>query len=717
MPFSFGHPWFLTALASVGIPLYLHLYYRKTPVKRDFPSLRLIRLSNQTLLNRSRLKNLILLMMRIFMILLLTFALARPFLSFGGNLSVGNGAPSAFVIVLDNSMSMGATHHGISLFNAAKARAIEILERMGPNDKASIILLNDPGTVLFPQLTWDKVDLKESIRNAGLTAAGTNLYGAMLPAIKMLMPIRSYKRSVYVISDVTKNSWKPFLDAYDLKRVDSGLDLVLVPVGGETAPPNLAITELSLRTPVVLKGRSVPVQATVVNFGSHLQKTVLSIFIDGDKKLEIPVELQPGEHRRVIASCTFAAEGVSHVRANLPADALVFDDSRHLAVKVLAPQKILILRPPPDEQGRDTPDDLYLRFALNPLNRREQTSFIIERRSPEEAVNVPLTPFTAVLLVNGRRLPPELVKSLGSYVMGGGNLLIIAGSRTDPNWYNTNLIDNMGSGYLLPARIVKRLGNAVSKMTAYQLTDFDVGHPSFRLFTNEENGDPGRAHIFEFFQVEPNPRALVLAKLSHGLPAIVEEPRGQGRVVLITFPLDVSWSDWPLKPTFLPFLHQTLFGLISRGGLPADSYLPGSPISMMLREEGLKKVTLTLPDGHLRDMPIRHEGPGLITVSTTDTDQAGFYQLVCEWSDHIWKQGFAVNPPAEESDMERMPTSEIPRFITLKQRPGIGEKLGEKVTLVREGREVGVPLLWALFILAFSEFLFANRPSSRAVKP
>ncbi|MFZ2956492.1 MAG: BatA and WFA domain-containing protein [Candidatus Ozemobacteraceae bacterium] len=717
MPFSFGHPWFLAGLAALGIPVYLHLYYRKTPIRRDFPSLRLIRLSTQTLLNRMRLKNLILLAMRIAVLLLLTLALARPFLSFGGNLAVGNGAPSAFVIVLDNSMSMGAAHQGISLFNAAKGRAIEILERMGAYDKASIVLLNDPGTVLFPQLTWDKNELKEAVRNTGLTSAGTNLYTSLLPAMKLLTPVRSYKRSVYVITDVTKNSWKPFLDAYDLKRLDPGIDLVLVPVGGETAPPNLSVTELSLLTPIVLKGRSVPVQATVANFSARTQRTMLSLFIDGDKKLELPVELQPGEHKRVTASCTFLTDGMSQVRATLPPDALSHDDSRYLAVKVLAPQKVLVLNPPPDREGRETPDDLYLRFALNPLNRRDQTAFVIERRSPEEAVNVSLAPFTAIFLVNGRRLPPEFVKSLGSYVMGGGNLLIVAGSRVDPNWYNTNLLDNMGSGYLLPARVVKRLGNAVSKAVAYQLTDFDVGHPSFKLFSDEENGDPGRARIFEFFQVEPNPSAMVLARMSHGLPAIIEESRGQGHVVLFTFPLDVSWSDWPLKPTFLPFLHQTVLGLISRGGLPVDSFRPGSPVSLLVREEGLKKITLTPPDGRPRDLPIRREGPGLITVSTTDTDQAGFYRLDCEWSDHLWKQGFAVNPPPEESDLERLPTSAIPRFITLKHRAGSGEKLGEKITLVREGWEVGLPFLWAVFILALGEVFFANRPSARVGKP
>jgi hypothetical protein len=44
-----------------------------------------------------------------------------------------------------------------------------------------------PRTVLFPQLTWDKNELKEAVRNAPLSAAGTNL-AAPAARIKLLAP-------------------------------------------------------------------------------------------------------------------------------------------------------------------------------------------------------------------------------------------------------------------------------------------------------------------------------------------------------------------------------------------------------------------------------------------------------------------------------------------------------------------------------------------------
>ncbi|MBF0408715.1 MAG: BatA and WFA domain-containing protein [Candidatus Riflebacteria bacterium] len=711
MPFHFGNPWFLLAALGIGVPIYLHLYYRKNPVQKFFPSLRLIRLSSQTILNKMKLKNLILLALRIAVILFLVSALAKPFISTGGNLDSGNGSPSAFVVVLDNSMSMGASHRGISLFNAAKSRALEILDKMGQNDKASVVLMNDPGTVLFQQLSWDKNDLREAIRNTTLGHSGTNVHSALVSALKMILPVKSFKRTIYVISDVTKTAWKTFSESFDLTKIPRDIDLVLIPVGEETAPPNLAVSNLELSAPLVLAGRTAPLLVTVSNFSSSPQKSMLSVFINGDKKHELALDLAPDEKKRVSIPCTFQKEGASHIRASISADSLSADDSRHLAVKVLASQKVLILHPPRFIDGRDSTDDLYLRFALNPLNKKDNPVFNVDRRSEEETSGIDLNQYSSVFLVNIRKLPPEFVKNLSAYLLSGGNVIIFPGSRVDPNWYNTYFFDEPGSSYILPGRLVKRIGNSVAKSFAYQITDIDSAHPAFKFFSSEENGDISRAQIYEFIQIEPLNSAQILGRMSHGLPAVIEESRGQGRVMLFAFNADNSWSNWPMKPTFLPFIHQTVFGMIGRGGLAFDSITPQTPVTLQLKEDGLQEVVLETPGGEKTSLPTRKEGPGLIIVSTSNTDTAGFYRLTAKWKNRTQAQAFAVNPPADESDLERFPINKIPRFISIRQKPGTGNKFGEKITLIREGREVSVPLLWALFLLAMAETFFANKPS------
>ncbi|NLI77186.1 MAG: VWA domain-containing protein [Candidatus Riflebacteria bacterium] len=710
---SFGHPLFLTGLLTAAVPIWLHLYFRRTPVPKDFPSLRLIRLSVDAVIRRLKLRNWLLLALRLAVLLLLVLALARPFV--GG--TFGNiahtGSPSAFVVILDNSLSMGVTHQGISLYNSAKAKALEVLDQMGPYDKASVALLHDPGTLLFTQLSWDKNDLKEAVRNAPLSLSGTNLTGVLQAAVKLVAPVRSYKRTVYLITDLTRVAWKPLLDNGDLlARIDPGIELVLIPVG-DGSPPNLAVAGLELEQPLVMKGRTAVLWATVANHSDRPRQTRLSILVAGDKKQDLPIDLEARSRKRVKVPITFPAEGVVDVAALLPADSLPEDDVRHLAVPVLAPPKILVVKPPPERDGSPSRDDIFLRFALNPLNRTEGATFLVESRLPEEAVSLRLADYTAVFLVNQRQLPAPFVDALAGFVLGGGYCVIFPGSRTDPEWYNSALLDALGGRYLLPARLFKRVGNAVSRNIAYQLTDLDTGHPAFSLFGAEGNGDPRRAQVWEFFQVQPNPGALVLARMSHGLPGLVEERRGQGKTLLVTFTADTAWTNWPLKPTFLPFLHQALAGMLGRRGLRGGSILPGAPVSLVVQEENLQKVTLLPPQGAGIELPIRREGEGLLHISTTRTEQTGFYRLVLTGKEGTRTEAFAVNPPPDESDLERIPARKIPRFTELSHRAGSATSLGQKVQEVREGRDVSGGLLWLLLVVALVETALANRPPAQ----
>jgi hypothetical protein len=707
MPLSFAHAGYLAGLLTLAVPIYLHLYYRRVPVPRDFPSLRLIRMSVEALVRRMKLRNLILLVLRLLVLAFLVLGLARPFV--GGGHGGGSGDPLAFVVVLDNSLSMGAAPQGISLFNTAKAKALEIVDRMGPDDKGAIALLNDPGGLVTPTLTWDREELKNIIRNVPLSMAGTNIYTALAPSWKLLQPVQAFRRTIYLVTDVTASAWKPFLDNHEM-TFDPTLQIVLVPIGDRSIP-NLAVTGLTLPNPLVMRGRTAVLHAEVANFATTPKATRLSLFLDGEKKNEIPLTLEPNSRRKVTFECAFPREGLIPIEVRLPADALPQDDVRHLAVRVLPPQRLLLVRPEADTQGRDSRDDLFLRSALNPLNRSQGSTFIVESRSTSEAATLDPAPYSAVFLVNQRRLPEPWLKQLAGYVMAGGNLVIVPGEGTDPEWWNTNLLDRLGGEYLLPARVFKRVGNAVSKAVAYQLTDLDTGHPALALFRQEGNGDPGRAHFYEFFQVRPNPTALVLARMSHGLPAIIEETRGQGKVLMLTFPTDNTWGNWPLKPTFLPFLHQAIIGMLSRQGLHGDQLAPGMTFSLVLREQGLKSVHLRTPDGRTQELPTRKEGEGLLHISVTQTDLTGFYQLTIKSADGERYRGFTINPPPDESDLTRFPPRQIPRVTLVESTPGSGASLGEKVDLARQGRDMSGLLLWLLLGLAVAESVLANRPA------
>lgn len=707
MSLSFASPWFLLGVLGIAVPIYLHLYHRKTPIRKEFPSLRLIRLSVEFVARRRRMKNLLLLFLRVMVILLIVAALSRPFIGQSAGAGVSSSTPAAFVVLLDNSMSMGSTHQGISLFNTARSRALEILDQMQSGDKATVGLLNDPGSLLFPQLTWDRDALKKGVANAPLSMAGTSIYSSLLPALKILVPLKTYRRAIYVITDMTESSWKPLIEKYDLKQVDPGIDLILVPVGG-AAPENLAVTGLEVAAPVVMSGRKVPLRVNVANYSGRRRNVRIVVAINGERKFEKEVELEADGEKSEEISVSFGKTGMNQVSAAVQADSLAFDNERHLAVRVFEPCRVLLVKPENAPGQPENREDLFLRFALNPLNRSKDNNFAVESRSADEAARLDLARFSAVVMLNQRHLPGELVEKLPAYLLEGGNLVWFLGDKVDPDWYNRHLIDEVGGNYLLPARIFKRVGNAVSRSVAYRLTDIDFGHPAFSIFSQEGNGDPSRTQIYEFFQVRPNQSALLLGRMSHGLPAIVEEKRGQGRTLLISFTADTSWSDWPLRPTWLPFLHQVMIALVTAGDLSIGSLRPGMPVSATLSRREAEKISMTLPDGRDVVVSTSQTGAGLLHFTSRETDQTGYYKL--KSGDRIIT-AFAVNPPAEESRLYRINLRQVPRFIPLKTDAGSGRTVKEKVSLLRNGYELSRPALWLLLFIVVAECWFANRRS------
>ena len=99
--FSFLSPLFLIAAVAAAVPILLHLFHRKTEVVIDFPAVQLLTRVPAQQHRRRRLRELILLVVRVAALVLLAVSFARPYLA-------GAVAPTTApvtVIAVDTSMS------------------------------------------------------------------------------------------------------------------------------------------------------------------------------------------------------------------------------------------------------------------------------------------------------------------------------------------------------------------------------------------------------------------------------------------------------------------------------------------------------------------------------------------------------------------------------------------------------------------------------------
>ena len=179
MPLIFSNALFLTALAGLSIPVVIHLLLKRKTERVRFSTIRFFVAQDLQASARRKLRNLLLLSLRLLILALLVFAFARPFLP------TGAASPSArrtrnVVVVLDESLSLQAVEDGAPRWNRALQAAKDALKSLQSGDRAALVSCAgkarvvsglSPAEAVLGQLetrkpTWGAADLSEGIREA-----------------------------------------------------------------------------------------------------------------------------------------------------------------------------------------------------------------------------------------------------------------------------------------------------------------------------------------------------------------------------------------------------------------------------------------------------------------------------------------------------------------------------------------------------------------------
>jgi hypothetical protein len=128
---GFLHPWALAGLVAAAVPILLHLLARREPPTVVFPAVRYLITTTREHQRRLKLQHLLLLALRTLLIVALVLAAAGPTVPSRG---VAGHAPSALVLVVDNSPSSGVVVAGSSRLSELQRAARRVLGRATPDD-------------------------------------------------------------------------------------------------------------------------------------------------------------------------------------------------------------------------------------------------------------------------------------------------------------------------------------------------------------------------------------------------------------------------------------------------------------------------------------------------------------------------------------------------------------------------------------------------------
>src|SRR5262245_33846580 len=200
---AFLTPLFLLGLAGLAVPVIIHLIQRERKNVVQFPSLMFLQRIPYQSVQRRRIRNWPLLLLRLTALALIVAAFSRPFFRRQAFAASASGGAREVVILVDKSYSMGYGDR----WARASAAARDAIGQIGPSDRASIVFFDSAPEVAL-RSTPDRARLTAAVLTAK-PGSGATRYG---PALKLAGSIASEsslpRREVIMISDFQRAGWQ-----------------------------------------------------------------------------------------------------------------------------------------------------------------------------------------------------------------------------------------------------------------------------------------------------------------------------------------------------------------------------------------------------------------------------------------------------------------------------------------------------------------------------
>ena len=175
----------------------LHLLRRRTGEKVDFPAIRYLLRAEREHSRQLKLRNLLLMLLRVFAVLALALAAARPI----GRLAGSSHAPTAIAIVLDNSLSTSVVINGAPVLARLKEAARSAIGRANASDRIWLVTADSRvvgGSVGAVRAALDRT---EPLGGAG------DLRAAVARAAQLVRGGGLPSRQLAILTDAQATSW------------------------------------------------------------------------------------------------------------------------------------------------------------------------------------------------------------------------------------------------------------------------------------------------------------------------------------------------------------------------------------------------------------------------------------------------------------------------------------------------------------------------------
>jgi len=590
-------PLFLLGLLAAVIPWWLHRLSSNNPPLQDFGSSMFLEASETMSSKQTRLRYLALLSLRILVLALLALLFAEPV--FNG-IKLLSGGANRHVLIVDTSLSQSHTER----WQRTRTTADQIMSEISSADEISVI---SAGNRLVES---GEGDLSATAAQQQINAMQAGLerldYSKIASSVSAIVSDSRLPVTIHLITDTQQSAMpEQFTDLAVAGVKEFKLYNTASPDDTNTAVTaqlDHAADDIADLSVIISNnsGQDVTRQVTVTAEGTSLVTESVAI---GANDTAI---------RRFTDLDTRDANGRLSIKID-PADDLPGDDTWTVAVPDGERTDISVL-----QGSKTTVATNYIVAAIESDPRFRKKEIPADSFSAGDAGGVVIVPDAATL-------SDRASSRLQQFLTDGGSALVIAGNAPHSTQMRKLLsIATTASTSSTPS--IEPPGREI------RVAGIDTAHP----LTSDLSNNWRALSVLRHVPVRTTDDNTPLIELGNGAPLLIERTIGDGKVLILTSALDVSWNSLAIDPLFVAFVIRSI------------EYLSGDTGASLYRSVG---ESVSVPPG---TQVLNPQGEPLRTLSdvtsrgTLNLDIPGIYTL----RSASGSKNLSVNTDPRESNLQ-----------------------------------------------------------------
>lgn len=621
---NFIAPEFLYALGFLAIPIIIHLFNFRKYKTVKFSQVRFLKSVKKQTQSTSQLRHFLVLLSRCIAIAALVFAFAQPYLIDNNNRNVVG--KKGVLVYIDNSFSMQNNAEAGSLLDAAKAKALSLLDAFSEADRFQLHTNEFKGN----QERWlNKQGFINALQNVNFTpiVRATNQVMSRLNQVKNK---ENYIIDNFLITDLQKSN-------FDFSAsLDSSL-YHLLPVQA-VAKNNVWINELSSFQPFHLPKQKEELSVTFKTSKTDQEKS-FNGQLNLNKKLKSPFTFTVKEEE-TIEKINFNNPDVAVLTGEVIGNdyPVTFDDTFYFSYSMQAPIKVLHL-------FDKTPDPSLAKLY-------QEDSLIDYSLSSIKQIDFSLLQSTSLIIFDGiSSMSSGISDELSKFVKKGGSILIFPPQEFTDNSLTTFLAQ------LNAGRFQQLIQDTID------VVKLNVEAPIFKDVFEEAPKQINLPRANAYWRIKSPQNSIIQSILSYRnndlfLSSYEAE---KGKVYLSSVGLSKEQSNFNEHALFVPALFNIALQSVQQKALAYELGNTSIQLDNIQQKESPVKLVRKGQEFIPKQL---YRNNTLEFLLGNEIDQAGHYQLKRE--DEILGM-LSLNYNRKESDLSLYTVDELSTKASLAQ--------------------------------------------------